>query len=301
LQKLLENNYKLVKPNAKNANAELSSKCIDFDTSSNHFDLFVRLKSTGFDHIKLPIKFTKPFNKRKNWKLLTGVSISEKRIILRQETNTPNIKTTGSIVGADPGAATVISLSNGGQTLSDCHGHTLAAIMHKLERKKKGSKSFKKTQQHRENYINWSINQLDFSGVKEIRLETNGFRGEKRSRFLSHYNHASVEKKMTSLAEESGVRLTLRPSVYKSQRCCQCGFVCKANRKGKSFECKQCYMTLDADINSAVNNSIDLPLVPQWVVSDKLNRNGFFWKETGLFDLLGQELKVPDPGKDKLL
>jgi hypothetical protein len=40
-----------------------------------------------------------------------------------------------------------------------------------MTRKQKGSKSFKRTSNHRKNFINWSINQLNLDNIKEIGLE----------------------------------------------------------------------------------------------------------------------------------
>jgi Putative transposase DNA-binding domain len=277
--------HRLIKPLIKNIPAELSSKCVDFSfrgEKKNHFDLFIRIKSTGFSHIKLPIKLTRPFNKRKSWKLLKGISISEDCITLRQEQETPEKKTEGRTVGADTGIKNIYTLSDGQVSNADIHGHTLESIVHKLKRKKKGSKAFKKAQDHRENHINWSINQINFFDIKQINLEkVNTFNGGKKSRFLSHFAHSEISDKIINLAEELGVQVKLQPCEYKSQRCSSCGFVCKDNRKGKSFCCKNCNHKMDADLNAAINNEKDLPFLNKARAKELVS---FFWKETNSND-----------------
>lgn len=68
----------------------------------------------------------------------------------------------------------------------------------------------------------------------------------------------------------------------------------KANRKKKEYSCKNCGLMLDADLNAALNHEIDLPSIPYALRQQELNRTGFFWKEEGFYDLVGQELTVPD-------
>jgi transposase len=80
-------------------------------------------------------------------------------------------KLEGKIIGVDPGLNSCLTLSDSQQTGKDIHGHDLKSICEKLTRKQKGSKAFKRTQEHRTNYINWSINQLNLSEIKEIRYE----------------------------------------------------------------------------------------------------------------------------------
>ena len=305
LQALLDGKYQLKKPSAAKVRAELSNKCIDFEFADReqdagklrHFDLFIRIKSTGMEHIRLPLKLTKPFIKRKDWAICAGVSIAENGVILRQEKETPTLRMEGEVLGADKGMLTVLSLSDKQQTQPDKHGHTFASIAHKLERKKKGSKAFRRAQEHRLNYINFSLKQLNFDGVRKLNLEINNFSGSKMSRFLSHNAHAAIDNKLLNLLEELGVQVAGKSSAFKSQRCYGCGWVQKKNRKGKEFCCCQCGYCCDSDTNSALNNSLDeLPEIPYWAVSCKLNRKGFFWKEgEPLRDLQGQEIRVPAP------
>jgi transposase len=209
-----------------------------------------------------------------------------------QETNTPELRTEGKTLGADPGIVSVLTLSDGQASKPDNHGHTLSSILQKVHRKKKGSKARRRAEAHRENYINWSINQLNLEGVKQINLEENNtFNGANKGGFRNGWTSEAIKSKITNVAEELGVQVKLQPCTYKSQRCNQCGFVCKGNRKGKLFKCGDCGCSLDADLNGAINNEQELPALPKWVRQEKHNLKGFFWKQDGLWDRAGLGLQ----------
>lgn len=286
----------LSKPFIKDScGAELSSKCISFSKDSKHFDLFVRLGSSGFDPINIPISFHRVNHKLRAAKLLGGICLTDSSVILRFESEVAE-KTEGRTVGADTGALAVVTLSDG-QTppAADRDGHSLDSIMRKLSRQRRDSRAFHRTQAQRENFINWSLNQLNLSDVREIRLEQiNTFKGGKRSRYLSHFAHALISQKIERMSELLGVQVVPQRSPLKSQRCSACGAVHKTSRKGRRYRCQSCLVEIDADLNSALNNEIDLPAIPAWVVASKLNRQGFLWKPEGLFGLDGRELRVPD-------
>ena len=283
-----------------NVKAELSSKLIDFQFDKTSFDCFIRLKSLGDDysHIKLPIKLTEQDHKWNNGKLLGSILLSENTVDFRYDSKTPELKTQGITVGADTGVNAIITLSDRqSPKITDIHGYSFSSILEKLARKKRGSKAFGRTQDHRKNFINWSINQLNLSDIKQVNLEhvSNLFYKHNTSAKLKRFTNSLIEEKITRYLEEAGVQLVLKSSAYKSQRCSNCGMVHYLNRKGKLFKCRSCGYVEDADYNSAINNSFELPRIPEWVVSQKLNRkSGFYWKLNGLFDKDGQEFRVPD-------
>lgn len=283
-------------------NPEISSKIIDFEYDSKYFDSFIRFKSKGFEPICVPLKNSKADQKwLKNKAIrLNSVILSKKYISIRYRLKRPELKSSGTIVGADTGLKSVVTLSDGQASKPDRHGHTLDSICKKLARKKKGGRAFERAAAHRENYINWSINQLNFSDIKQINLEevVNITYKKRTSRLLSGWINAFIESKILRLAEEQGVLVNLQPSQYRSQRCCECGMVRKANRKGKLYKCKNCGLEIDSDLNSAKNHEQELPKIPYGFCETKLNISGFFWKETGLFDLDGKELETLAPEKD---
>jgi len=288
----------LVKPDARGAKAELDPRFIDFQ-QGEEFDLFVCIKTIGNKIIlKLPIKETKP---SKKW-LEQG--IRKQSICLSEDTlwfvyDTPNVpKHSGQIVGCDQGYKTVATLSDGQVTGPCPHGHTLETIQAKLTRCKKGSNGFKRAQEHRKNYIHWTLNQLNWATIEEVRFEkVKQLHYKKRSsRLLSHWTYTIIRKKVIALSEDEGFVFSEASNAFRSQRCCQCGWVRRANRKGKTFSCNLCGFQQDSDKNAASNLALDLCEVPWWVRQSKINREGFYWMSDGLFTI-GHEPIVRDAQK----
>ncbi len=278
------------KPDISTINMELSSKCIDWQESNGLYFGFLRIKSFSkiHGHIKIPIIDHKHCKKMKEkGMLMNSFLISEKRIFLRWKIE-KSIKSTGCAIGIDQGKKDLITCSSGFVSPTACpHGHTLSSILDSLARKKKGSKSFKQTQDHRKNFINWSINQLNVTDINEIKLEeiiNIGYKN-RTNRVMSHWTNTLIRDKISSYCEDNGVRFTMQSSTYRSQRCNNCSLVRKANRKGKIYFCNHCGYKNDADLNASLNLLIDLPEIPYNLRKLGKNRgNGFFWKDDGFFD-----------------
>lgn len=305
LNKLKE--YPLVKPSIPiNFSIEVSSSCANFKRhESKAIFGILKLSALGaaFKNIYIPIqkyKYLAKYSENQEWHLKGSFRVSNSCISLRWE-RTPS-KTLGKkIVGGDTGFKTVLTLSDGQSTPhTDCHGHSLESICRTMIRKKKGSLSYRRSQDHRENFIHWSINQLNLNKVKEIRLEevVNINYGRKASKLMARWANSIIERKVSSIAEEKDVSFVLQKSAYRSQRCSSCSLVLKSNRKDKVYKCKACKIQLDSDLNGAKNHEINLPPIPWWLFNSKLNRKGFFWKPEGLYGLDGQELRVPDIPKN---
>lgn len=301
LLKKTNKNYKLVKPNFLNAGAELSSKCADIQNSSGNFIKFLRLKSLGKDFgvIKIPIKGNKIQNKWESLgSLLGSFLVFENNIQVRYNIEKTGKKIGETVVGVDQGMKTVATFSNGEKTQDkDIHGHSLESIIDLMVRKKKGSKAFAKLQTLRKNFINWSLNQINFSEFKEVRLEKIWNIGYKtrKSRKMSHWTNTLIRDKIKKSAQEAEVPFIEQDSSYRSQRCSSCGSVRKANRKAKEYKCKHCGFICDADLNASLNHAVDLPEI-HWSLRGKKHNlgNGFYWLTTGLFTFDGQELRVSD-------
>jgi len=302
-EKLLKNiNGLLSKPDCSKINAELNSICCEFEKSEKTcFDGFLTLFSLRNDirgsKIIIPIKFHRNYNKwAARGTLLASFLISEINSQFRFQLKTSK-KEKGVTVGADQGLKTVLTLSNEKVTpRENKHGQSLDSIIDKLARKKKGSGAFGKAQAHRKNFINWSINQLNFSDIKQINLEkvVNINFGKRVSRKMQAWTNTGIRDKVISRAEEHDVHVVLQDCTYKSQRCSACGSVRKANRKGKRYECKNCGNAIDADLNAAKNHEISLPPLPWGIRNKKLNmKNGFFWRSDGIFNFNGEALTVP--------
>lgn len=284
----------LIKPSIDRIKPELNSICADFkENNSGEFNGFLSLKSLGkiYGKIRIPIQYNRQANKWRAGKLKNSFLISENYIVFRYEILKTK-KTSGEILGADTGLKTVITLSNGLSTpKTDSHGHCLEAIINKISRKKKGSKAFKKAQEHRRNFIHWSINQLNLQGVKQINLEEikNINFGRRASRKMQAWANSIIEDKVISYAEEQEVLVVLQSSAYRSQRCSKCGLVRKSNRKGEIY-CCSCGNTMNADLNAARNHAIKLPPLPfEFRMSKDLKE--FYWNPENL--KTGTEFTVP--------
>ena len=306
---------KLVKPNVDAVWPELNSICANYEDSIESsaadsgasvaaFDGWLTLASIGklYGKIILPIQHMRHSRAlEKKGKLKPSFQISNRFAYFRYEINVPKLKTEGGTVGADQGIVTCVTLSNGVTTRPCPHGHDLRSITQKIARKQKGSRAFRRAKAHQENYINWSINQLNLSNIKVLKLEKiSNFRvGKNVGKFLNHMNETLIRSKLTDCCSAAGVQLVEQHAAYRSQRCSACGYVCRGNRKGKLFSCKRCGYTADADYNASCNHEQDLPSAgcllhrpggagPPWHPPKE-----FYWLPKGFYNLDGSELGVP--------
>ena len=261
--------------------------CQIYLDNPNSFDGWLKIKSSRIVDRKfkklfilVPFKRTKHFNKKfRDGKLLKGVRISLNEISFCFEFQT-QYKTKGETIGIDLGISDLYNCSDG-QKSGKLNGKDLAQIQKELSRKRKGSKAFSRKQKERENYIRWSIKQLDLSKVSLLRREDlkNIFKYRKTCRFMQAWAYAQIINYLENYCEEQNVSvLPIKPS-YTSQRCFQCGWVQKSNRKGKVFKCKGCGYTADADYNASCNISLSLQALPASLRQTKANIKGFYWKK----------------------
>ena len=274
-------NQIVTKPSVDNIECELDERFVRMDFSNEtSFDGWITLSSLGNKFsIKIPVKKTKHFNKFNQNQLLKGIRLSKNFITFNFKIKNPEIKTNGKTIGIDIGASDVISCSNGFQTTSDKHGHTLGSILKKLSRKRKGSNAYKKAMNHRDNFIKWSINQLNINDIAIIKLESikNLRRGKKVSKFLSSWNYKVIFDKLNDVALRNGVHIQKVNPTYTSQRCSKCGWTCKRNRQGKQFKCEKCCFQHDSDLNASMNISFDLLPIGKQEQALHKNKTGFYW------------------------
>ena len=297
---------KIVKPSV-NARAPIEFNSIIAkysDSDDTTFDGFIEMASMGriYHTLELPIRMHRHANKLAGMGKMKGsILISNDYVNLRWEIPRPKNRTHGEVIGADQGVRTCVTMSDGQVTTHNPHGHDLNSIQKSLARKKKGSKSFERAQQHRVNYTRWAINQLDFSDIKEFRLEKlyQMRRGEKSSRYLSHFSYPVIRDKIADTCEMNGVHFIEQGNRYRSQRCHVCGHVHKGNRHGKQFTCRACGNECDADLNAACNHAQSLRRIPHNFDVGGLNRTtGFTWTPEGLYHPTGQEITVPDDNEN---
>ena len=296
--------HKPVKPDISNINPELNSLCLDYQEEASEtgkFDSWLRLSSydnreRGLD-LKLPINHHRHSRKLEHKGIkLNSYLLKDNSIDIRWNIQPEKHEKTVDRMGADQGLKTVLTLSDGQVTPDkDIHDHSLESIILKMCRKKEGSKSFKKAQEHRLNFINWTVNQLVFCFISVLCLEQVKHLKykNKRTRRIRHWCYPLIREKVVRRCVEQEVLVKYNQSAYMSQRCSQCGLVLKSNRTGKTYSCSNCGYIDDSDRNAANNHQQELCELTRDLRKLKLNIKGFFWKSSGIYHLNGEELAVP--------
>lgn len=210
--------------------------------------------------LHLPIIKTKIFNKfvNQNYTLSNFLQITDTGLVKVVFSKKIPKKSTGIISGCDVGAINVWSLDNGEASQNRTCGkktHELKDILISLKRKIKKSKNKRKRRTMRDQFVNWSINQLNLTNIKILKLEN-----LKNMKYKQHVNQMLTAWKGTYLihklearCEEVGIKVIKVNPRYTSQRCSSCGWVYKKNRNGKNYNCIKCKLEIDADINAAKN------------------------------------------------
>ena len=264
------------------------------------YDEFIKLCfAAKIGNILIPLNHHKHSKKLLNKGMvrkLTAINLLGNNLIdLIWQIDKPEKVKAGKTVGCDQGITTCVTLSDGQTTKDNAHGWNLTKIQHRLAKRKGDSKGFKRAQELRKNYINWSLNQLNFNGISTVNLEkVFQIRKHKRiSKFQKSWSYPLIRQKLIHLSDAKGFSVVEVPNKFRSQRCNDCGYVNKSNRKGKTFKCKRCNHTADADMNAASNLELCLPEVPHWVFKQQLNRKeGFFWTAEGV--VLEKQVISPD-------
>jgi len=279
---LIYNTTKQSKPIVDNIQCELDERFVKIDFNENtSFDGWIVLSSLGNKlKLKIPFKKHKHFNKMLlNGKIKKGIRLSKHNITFMFDLKAPTIASDGKTLGIDIGQTTTLSCSNG-QLLDKCpHNHTYVSICNKLARKKKNSKNFNKAIAHRSNYLRYIVNQLKLDGVRVVNRENikNLRKFTNTSRRMKHWNYAELFDVLDRKLETQGVLVNKLSPTYTSQRCSQCGWTRKLNRKKKKFKCDKCSFECDSDLNASLNLSFNLvPITKQERLQQK-NRVGFYW------------------------
>ena len=276
------------KPKLENIEIELDERFVKFDfDNQTSFDGWINLGSLGNKlKIQIPIKFHKHFIQlKKQGKQLKGIRLSKTGISISFEIEKP-VKDIGKRVGIDIGMKTPFTSSDGHYCQDEVNGHSLESVCKILSRKKKGSKSFKKSQEHRKNIIGFYKNQLDWNNISTMIIEDikNLRYKQKSSRYLTTFVYREFFDKLRLTAEKFGVQISTVSPTYTSQRCSCCGWTRKRNRNGKMFKCSECGFVADADFNASVNISLDLRRISTKERKSRMNLTGFYWLEYSTSD-----------------
>jgi len=253
---------KRTKPYFKGAAFNLDSRFVDFQYGNNSFDIWVRLSSLGRRlQLRLPAKAHAHYNKYRDWSKSKSVRLLKRRgtyfLEVFFEKQAPDVKPVGVTVGVDCGYKQLLVSSD-----ARVYDVGLEQCYEKIARKIQGSKAFKRALIERDNLINCSLNAMPLGEVREVvcenlknlKKETRGRLNKKFVNKLQRWSYAKVLTKLQYMTEEAGVLLTRVNPAYTSQRCCYCGVLCGANRRGKSYACA-CGNEMDADVNAAINLS----------------------------------------------
>jgi IS605 OrfB family transposase len=284
LQKIYDR-VKITKPDVGKIEAQLDDRFVKVDWDSDtSFDGWITLTSVGNGmKIVVPIKKSRHFSKLAfHGELRKGLRLSKTGVTFCFDIPTMVPSRTG-VVGIDVGMTDTLCCSDGQTVNRDCHGHTYGSICEKIARKRKGGNGFRRACRHRTNYLHWAVKRLNLSRYSVLQRENiRGLRKHKRNnRYMQAWNYAELFKILDGAAAELGVQVRRLNPAYTSQRCSECGWTRRDNRKGKQFKCGACGHTQDADLNASRNLSFDLQEISEKVRQRQPNRTGFYWIAKG--------------------
>ena len=279
----LKINYmKRIHVDVKNVAIDIDARVFDVEQDkTKEFDEFIKLNLPWFksnkrlaETINIPIKYHKHSNKFNGWTRRNVVKFLAKtnsiNLVWEKEAK-EKPKTINAPIGIDIGYKKLISDSNG-----EFYGREeLQKVYHKISKKKRGSKAYKRALAERTNLTNRFVNEFNYKNdfdclviedlksvkanksfknlSKRKQLKTNKFVKTKSNNLLQYWSYRTVIDKLERLSEEEGFRLIKVQPAYTSQTCSNCGSCNEENRKGENFHCKDCGMEMDADTNAARN------------------------------------------------
>ena len=287
-------NPKLKKPNVDKINVEIAPKFIEIIENDNkdsyftHYIKLINLTNIRNENKVVPIRLNSMDDEylTKGFEPLKSILLSKNTIDLRYRLK-PTFKDTSknvykTTVGCDMGVRKILTTSDGKTATDTKDGKSFKQLNDKIKRKKKNSTNYKKAIREMECFIQETVKDLNLHKNKKIRLEHNKNLKRNTGNANHHWSYQVIIKRILKLSQDNQVGYILTPPSYKSQRCNDCGFVHRKNRKGEMFKCLSCYHEDDADINSAKNNKEELPFDNLWSVSKESKDSGFFWLTTGV-------------------
>jgi len=243
----------------------LDSRFIEMEKAKNStFDYWVKISTLNKGkRILIPVKSYDYANQYfDSWKLVNGGRIKLENnkwfLLLTFEKETPSKKNKGKAIGVDIGIKKLMATSE-----KEFYGKRIELLIDKIQKKKQGSKAFKRAIKERDYYVNKTAKELPLDNVKAIVMENiknikrntkkeKRLKKEFRSKF-QRWTYPRLFSRVNQLCELNSVYFfTINPA-FTSQTCNICGFVHKLNRKGEKFLCKNCGYTEDADFNASKN------------------------------------------------
>jgi len=252
------------KPKLRNISLMLDRRFVKLQKGQNSFDYWLKVSTLNKGNpILVPVKNYNYAQKYfTGWNLRPGARLLKKDgkwlVQLTFEKETPEKKKAGKIIGIDIGIKKLITTSE-----KEFLGKDIEKLIQKIQRKRQGSKAFKRALKERDYYINQTVKQLNWFQLKKIVIENikNVKKNTNKERKLGHefrskfhwWTYSRLLRRIQELAEISGVHCQLVNPAYTSQTCSQCGYVHRLNRTGEIFKCRNCGYTEDADFVASLN------------------------------------------------
>lgn len=247
-------------PEVKRFSMKLDSRFFKLEKGENSFDYWLFVREPREERwVKFPIKsyqYAKGFFE--SWKMAKFIEILEKngklyvKLIFKKDVELQPKEPKG----LDIGYRKLITTSDG-----EVYGSEVKEIIeNRIDRKKQGSKNFKRAKHFFKTEINRILKEVidgSFSPVIEGLKNLKKGKAKKWARGVNrkfnHWIYSYVLRRIRELCEVAGVQYHVVPAQNTSRTCPRCGCVDKENRKGERFQCVRCSYSADADYVGAVN------------------------------------------------
>jgi putative transposase len=241
---------------------ELDQRFISIEPGNNSFDYWIHLHIPKTIDVLLPFNLTNYQKKliKRGYDLKTAQlrlhRIGEIDLFFAQPTPEKKPVIQSEIIGIDVGRKKCITTSDGVVESTHSTGHEVDHILKKIGRQKWGSKNNKQSRNELINQINYSCkHDIDWHRTTMICIEDikNLKNGKAMGTEGASWSYPRIRASLEMLAEEHGVHVRLVNPAYTSQTCSSCGEIHKESRRGEDYECISCGMSMDADVNAAIN------------------------------------------------
>jgi len=139
------------------------------------------------------------------------------------------------------------------------YGQDFEELCEKISRKEQGSKSFKRSLNERDEYINKVVKEVDLSETNIVYLENlknvkyKSKIGRKVMNKLHRWSYSRVIQRFNLICGETGVQFCQVNPANTSRTCIRCETTDAESRKGEIFKCVECGWSADADHLGAMN------------------------------------------------
>jgi transposase len=226
---------------------------------SHKFNFWLHLSSIGNKmSLDLPIVFHRHYKElQRKGNRLNSYIVTKDNVQFVFEIETGPKKKVKHLTGIDSGINALASTSNGNQIGTD-----IKEIIYKIKRCKHGSKRQKRLREYLKQRMNETAKELvkntDLLVVEKLKnLNKNSKLKERKSKnfrsVIGIWMYRYWLQRLEMCCEDNRVSFRTISPYNTSVQCSRCGYADKTNRNGKSFKCKKCCHTCNADLNAALN------------------------------------------------